>query len=123
MIISLNLNMEITAEDRKMLNDIVDFQIQNMYQTIDFGNDEEIKKKLKVTNSYDFILGMMYTKTVDALTSYLLEKMKIGGTPTAEELSDIMTVASDVIIDRIPEIKQKVEDKLSSMDMVKRFRI
>ncbi len=112
MIIFLNLNMEITAEDRKMLNDIVDFQIQNMYQTVDFGNDEEIKKKLNVTNSYDFILGMMYTKTVDALTSYLLEKMKIGGTPTAEELRDIMKVASDVIIDRMPEIKKKVEDKL-----------
>jgi len=47
MIISLNLNMEITAEDRKMLNDIVDFQIQNMYQTVDFGNDEEIKKKIE----------------------------------------------------------------------------
>ena len=112
MIISLNLNMEITAEDRKMLNDIVDFQIQNMYQTVDFGNDEEIKKKLKVTNSYDFILGMMYTKIVGALTIYLLEKMKIGGTPTSEETRDIFKVTSDVIIDRIPEIKQKVEDKL-----------
>ncbi len=112
MIILLNLNMEITAEDRKMLNDIVDFQIQNMYQTVNFGNDEEIKKKLNVTNSYDFILGMMYTKTVDALTSYILEKMKIVGTPTAEEARDIMIVASDVIIDRMTEIKQKVEDKL-----------
>ncbi len=112
MIISLNLNMEITAEDRKMLNDIVDFQIQNMYQTVDFGNDEEIKKKLKVTNSYDFILGMMYTKIVGALTIYLLEKMNIGGTHTSEETRDIFKVTSDVIFDKIPEIKQKVEDKL-----------
>lgn len=104
--------MEITAEDRKMMNDIVDFHIKNIPEYVLFSKHENIRKCMGITNSYDFVIGMHYAMVLDGITSYLTEKMKWFGTPTSQQFEEIMMVVSEVILERLGDIKRSINQTM-----------
>jgi len=104
--------MEITAEDRETLNKIIDHQIKNISNTIQFGRNKKILSKMEVTKPYDFILGMVFSSINSAMTTYLQEKGKYMGKPTTKEFQESVDVCSQVIIERLFEIKKAIRLEL-----------
>ena len=55
---------------------------------------------------------MMYAKILGSMSDYLSAKMQITGAPNAEQLVEIMTVTTDVIFERLPELREAVKRHL-----------
>jgi len=105
--------MEITAEDRETLNKIIDHQIKNKSSTIQFGRNKKILIAMEVVKPYDFIMGLIFSNINYAMTIYLREKGKYMGEPTPEELQESVDVCSQVITERLSEIKKAIRLELN----------
>jgi len=104
--------MEITTEDRKELNDIVDLIIQDIYFDIDLGKSEKVKQEMGITNPYDFIMGMMFVKISGSISIHLRQKMAIKKDPNTELSLENSTAASQIISERMPELRKAVNQHL-----------
>ncbi len=104
--------MEITAEDRQMMQKIIDLKIKDIPELVNFSKNQNVKENFELTSSHDFVIGIVYAKILETITNYMTEKIKLFGVPSPERLTELMEVSTQVTIERLEEIRQAVNHAL-----------
>ena len=101
--------MVLSSEDRGFLEKIIDQQIQNIPNLVGFARNEQVKKGLMITNDYDFVIGQVFSTILGSFSSYYTQKLtNIFSLPTPDQLQTSMQEAVNVIIRRLPEIRNAI---------------
>ena len=105
--------MEITEEDKTAINSIVNMQLQNIPNLVQFSENENVRENLGISNSFDFVMGIVYDGMLASINNYYLQKMKIQQ-PTREQFMEIMEVATSETLSSLTEIKQEIKKQLNN---------
>ena len=105
--------MDIAEEDKAAIRSIVDMQLQNIANLVQFSENEKVRENLGITNSFDFIMGIVYDGMLASINNYFLQKMKIQQ-PTREQFMEIMEIATSETLTSLTDIKQEIKKQLNN---------
>lgn len=105
--------MDIAEEDKAAIRSIVDMQLQNIANLVQFSENEKVRENLGITNSFDFIMGIVYDGMLASINNYFLQKMKIQQ-PTREQFMEIMEIATSETLTSLTDIKQEIRKQLGN---------
>ena len=103
--------MEIEEEDKVAISAIVDTQVKNIPSLVQFSKNKNVRENLGISNSFDFVMGMVYDGMLASINSYFLQKMKIQQ-PTREQFMEIMEVATSETLLSLSDIKSEIKKQL-----------
>ena len=105
--------MEITEEDKVVINSIINMQLQNITNLVQFSKNEKVRENLGISNSFDFVMGIVYDGMLASINNYFLQKMKIQQ-PTREQFMEIMEIATSETLTSLTDIKQEIKKQLNN---------
>ena len=105
--------MEITDEDKSAIKSIVNIQLQNIPNLVQFSKNENVRENLGISNSFDFVMGIVYDGMLASINNYFLQRMKIQQ-PTREQFMEIMEVATSETLSSLSDIKQEIKKQLNN---------
>ena len=105
--------MEITEKDKTTISSIVDMQLQNIPDLVQFSENENVRENLGISNSFDFVMGIVYDGMLASINNYFLQKMKIRH-PTREQFMEIMEIATSETLSSLTEIKLEIKKQLNN---------
>ena len=105
--------MEITEEDKCTISSIVNIQLQNIPNLVQFSENKNVRENLGISNSFDFVIGMVYDGMLASINNYFLQKMKIQQ-PTREQFMEIMEVATSETLSSLTDIKLEIKKELNN---------
>ena len=94
--------MGLASSSRGFLEQVIDFQINQIKSNKSFYNDPEFKKIFQITDVNDFVFGMIYGTIVDKFSTYFTTIY--GRVPLQDEMKEI----SDTVTKRLPDIKKAI---------------
>ena len=105
--------MEITEEDKVVINSIINMQLQNITNLVQFSKNEKVRENLGISNSFDFVMGIVYDGMLASINNYFLQKMKIQQ-PTREQFMEIMEIATSETLISLTDIKHEIKKQLNN---------
>ena len=89
------------------------FQLQNIPDLVQFSKNENVRENLGISNSFDFVMGIVYDGLLTSINNYFLQKMKIQQ-PTREQFMEIMEVATSETLSSLTDIKLEIKKQLNN---------
>ena len=105
--------MEVKEEDKEAIMSIVNIQLQNIPNLVQFSENENVRINLGISNSFDFVMGIVYNGMLASINNYFLQKMKIQQ-PTREQFMEIMEIATSETLTSLTDIKQEIKKQLNN---------
>ena len=105
--------VDITKEDKTAISTIVNTQLQNIPNLVQFSENENVRENLGISSSFDFVMGIVYDGMLVSINNYFLQKMKIKQ-PTREQFMEIMEVATSETLSSLTEIKSEIKKQLNN---------
>ena len=106
-------DMEITEADKTAISSIVNMQLENIPNLVQFSKNENVRENLGISNSFDFVMGIVYDGMLASINNYFLQKMKIQQ-PTREQFMEIMEVATSETLSSLTNIKLEIKKQLNN---------
>ena len=105
--------MEIKEEDKTAIHSIVEAQLKNIPNLVQFSENENVRENLGISNSFDFVMGIVYDGLLASISNYFLQKMNIQQ-PTREQFMEIMEVATSETLLSLSDIKSEIKKQLNN---------